>query len=262
MLADVDFRQHRTRRFRARCGFLFGRAPVRRWLLRDGSDRRLWQRLAPSSNYLRARPAGARRMGATLAETAIALPNSAGRSPLIPFCGHGVCDRSDSADGRRRAAPTAGLLNTGARIGTTPSAATTSRHCHRPPFGDDRVCITGEYLVLHGHVADSVRGARDGRRVDRSARRGRRRPRGDRHRCPRLTSPVRSSRSGWGPPAADRRDARRYGAVLDAARALRWVAEMLGGAEACLDRRCNTPGGERNSIDRGSSRRSGTPAPT
>lgn len=196
-------------------GFLGRGAPVREMAAADGSDRRLWQRLCTELELPALHvPPEHGGLGATLVETAIAFAELGRALTPIPFAATVFAIEAilRMGDDEQRKRLLAGLL-TGARIGTIAvsghdvASATTVRAVRR----DGRPALTGECTpVLHGHVADLfvVPAVADGSIVLHVVAAD----------APGVTvTPLPS-----------------FDMVLDVARVL-LAAEMLGGAEACLD---------------------------
>lgn len=223
-------------------GFLGRGAPVREMAAADGSDRRLWQRLCTELELPALHvPPEHGGLGATLVETAIAFAELGRALTPIPFAATVFAIEAilRMGDDEQRKRLLAGLL-TGARIGTIAvsghdvASATTVRAVRR----DGRPALTGECTpVLHGHVADLfvVPAVADGSIVlhvvaaDAPGVTVTPLPSFD------ITRPVATLRLAGSPAepltAGTPDDMER---VLDVARVL-LAAEMLGGAEACLD---------------------------
>ncbi len=228
----------------------------------DGSDRRLWQRLCTELELPRAaRPPEHGGLGATLVETAIAA--ELGRALTPPFAPRCLRSKRFCAWATTSSACSPGSSYRRADRERSPSVATTSRRL--PPFtvrrdGRGPRSPARRYFGAARSRRRPVRGARV-LTPDRLARTWPPTPPGRSHRCPRLTSPVRSSRSaGRGSPA----EPLTAGTPDDMERALDarvLLAEML--ALVRLDLAVQYAGRRNPPIDRSvPSRRSSTPAPT
>jgi len=225
-------------------GFLRDHAPaarVREVAARDGHDQRLWQRLCGELELpgLHVPPeyGGA---GATLVETAIAFGELGRALSPVPFAATTFAIEAilRAGDEEQRKSLLAGLLS-GEQIGAFAASGThdASKASVRAERCDDRTVLTGECTpVLHGHVADlfvvpavsgddvvlhAVAADAPGVNVIRL-------PSFD------ITRPVARLQLNRAPAealtAGSPGDTEQ---VLDTARVL-LAAEMLGGAEACL----------------------------
>jgi alkylation response protein AidB-like acyl-CoA dehydrogenase len=228
-------------------GFLRDLAPasrVREVAAADGHDRSLWRRLCTELE-LTALPAppeygGA---GATLEETAIAFRELGRALTPVPYAA--TMFATDAimrlGDHEQCKSVLTGLLSgeqIGAFAASGPDDSDLSGATVRADRRDGRILLTGECAaVLHGHVADLfvVPAKADGTVVlhvvaaDAPGVTVQRLPSFD------ITRPVATLRLGGAPAealtAGSPQDVQR---VFDVARAL-LAAEMLGGAEACLD---------------------------
>ncbi|BBX73003.1 acyl-CoA/acyl-ACP dehydrogenase [Mycobacterium shinjukuense] len=226
-------------------GFLHDQAPparVREMAGAGGPDRRLWQRICTELELPALHvPPERGGVGATLVETAIAFSELGRALTPIPFAATVFAIEAilRMGDDEQSKSLLAGLL-TGEQIGTLAvsghdvASATSVRAVRR----DGRPALTGECTpVLHGHLADLfvVPAVVDGSIVphvvaaDAPGVTVRRLPSFD------LTRPVATLQLARSPAealtAGTPDDMER---VLDVARVL-LAAEMLGGAEACLD---------------------------